>query len=196
MESELDPKNTDNENIPIDPNQILVAEYEYISHAAIQANEDRARVTNFYLVTVGSVIAAMLSSRIETLDPTFYFGFAGFFSMLSLGSILTLMQLVRLRLAWIDSASAMNQIKDFYISSTPSLSGVFRWKTINIPSRFRPGSVSHLLAIQVAILGAITVGAGTYFIGLGFRLEFFIPSILASAVFLIFLVLLYKKKLA
>ena len=35
---------------------------------------------------------------------------------LSFHSLLTILQLVRLRLAWIDSAKAMNSVKDYYIS--------------------------------------------------------------------------------
>ena len=45
----------------INPDSILVAEYNYISRSAFQANEDRAKVSTLYLLTVGSFLAALLS---------------------------------------------------------------------------------------------------------------------------------------
>jgi len=33
---------------PLDPNEILVAEFNYIASTAFQTNEDRARVSNYY----------------------------------------------------------------------------------------------------------------------------------------------------
>ena len=42
---------------PIATDQFLTEEYEYIAQTAAQANEDRARVSSFYLIAVGSLIA-------------------------------------------------------------------------------------------------------------------------------------------
>ena len=36
---------------PLDVNEILIAEFNYIANTAFQANEDRARVSNYYLMT-------------------------------------------------------------------------------------------------------------------------------------------------
>jgi len=49
----------------LDVNEILVTEFEYIAATAFQANEDRARVSNYYLMTAGAAVAAILgpSSR-------------------------------------------------------------------------------------------------------------------------------------
>ena len=35
----------------LDVNDILIAEFNYIASTAFQANEDRARVSNYYLMT-------------------------------------------------------------------------------------------------------------------------------------------------
>ena len=50
---------------PLDVNEILVAEFEYIAKTAFQANEDRARVSNYYLMTAGAAVAAILGAKIE-----------------------------------------------------------------------------------------------------------------------------------
>ena len=45
------------------PDDILVAEYEYIAATAEQSNEDRSRVASFYFVSVGSIVAAILGAQ-------------------------------------------------------------------------------------------------------------------------------------
>src|SRR5512135_278926 len=89
---------------PLNANDILTAEFEYVAQTAFQANEDRARVTSFYLVTLGGFIAALLSSQMQNLMvPQVYWAFAALFGILFLASILTLLQLIRLREAWFES---------------------------------------------------------------------------------------------
>lgn len=148
---------------------ILVAEFEYIAQTAFQANEDRARVTNFYLVAVGSLVAAILSTQAESLRDTYaYWGFAALFGVLTLAGVLTLLQLARLRQAWFDSASAMNRIKEFYIQQLheAKLEEAFLWRMSTLPARLSPWSISSLLATQVSLLGGVTLGAATVFAGL------------------------------
>ena len=77
---------------------ILTAEYEYIAQTAFQANEDRARVTTFYIVSVGSLVGALLNTTDETSQITLW-AFSGLFLFLSLFGLLTLLQLIRLRRA-------------------------------------------------------------------------------------------------
>ncbi|HZJ21703.1 MAG TPA: hypothetical protein VFD54_00250 [Anaerolineales bacterium] len=36
----------------VELDELLASEYEYITHTANQANEDRARVSSFYLIAV------------------------------------------------------------------------------------------------------------------------------------------------
>src|SRR5512136_929916 len=98
-------------NANLDPNDILIAEYNYIAQTAFQANEDRARVSNYYFVTAAAVIGAILSAKLEAGSaPGVYFGFSGLFFILSLVGLTILLQLARLRTAWQDSARAMNVI--------------------------------------------------------------------------------------
>lgn len=148
---------------------ILAAEFEYIAQSAFQTNEDRAKVSTFYVLTVGSFLAAMLGLQTDLLQTQFiYLAFTILFAILSLNAALTLLQLVRLRQAWYDSALAMNQIKDYYVRNLDGLSldGAFRWRQTTMPVKFKPWSVSFLMALQVTILGGAAVGATLVFAGL------------------------------
>jgi hypothetical protein len=152
---------------------ILETEFEYIAQTAFQANEDRARVTNLYLVTIGGLIAALLSSQVDTLNlPNLDWGFAVLFAVLGFASILTLLQLVRLREAWFQSVIAMNQIKQFYIhyygKTGLDLESAFAWSNTTSPARFKPWSISFLLALQVSLVGATAFGTCIIFAGLAY----------------------------
>ena len=148
---------------------ILAAEFEYIAQSAFHTNEDRAKVSTFFVLTVGSFLAAMLGLGTDSLQTQFiYLAFAILFVILSLIAALMLLQLVRLRQAWYDSAPAMNQIKSYYVQNLDELplDAAFRWRQNTLPVKFKPWSVSFLMALQVTILGGATVGATMVFAGL------------------------------
>jgi hypothetical protein len=150
---------------------ILAAEFEYLSQTASQANEDRAKVSTFYVLTVGSFLAAMLGLQTDLLQTQFlYLAFAVLFAILGLNALLTLLQLVRLRQAWYDSALAMNQLKAYYAQRLDDLplNDAFRWSQSTMPDQFKPWSVSFLLALQVTILGGAAAGATVVFAGYAF----------------------------
>ena len=144
--------------------EILTAEYEYIAQTAFQANEDRARVTTFYLVSVGSLFGAFFGTK-DTPPSTTYWAFSGLFLFLSYFGVITLKQLIQLRKAWFESAAAMNQIKDFIIEENENLSKVFRWKTKTLPDLYKPKSVAYLLAHQVITLDAVIFSAMIFYMG-------------------------------
>ena len=48
--------------LPVELDELLAAEYDYIAQTANQANEDRARVSSFYLIAVGSLVAALFGT--------------------------------------------------------------------------------------------------------------------------------------
>lgn len=160
----------------ITANDILTHEFDYIAQTAFQANEDRARVTSFYLVSVGSFVVALVTAQVEALQtPVVYLAFSALFLLLFFNGIITLKQLIRLRLAWLESVRAMNQIKAFYVANLPesNLPHAFRWSDANAPKDFPAGSVSHLLATQVSLLGACMLGVALVFgfEGFGFSYE-------------------------
>lgn len=148
----------------ITPNEMLQQEFRYITQTAFQANEDRSRVTSFYLVTVGSFVAAILGAGFEAGQSTISIAFCILFTVLTFMGALTIAQLARLRAAWHESAEAMNQLKEFYIKHYPEIEPAFKWRTRVIPPTNKPYSIANLIAVEVALLSALTSGAAIYFL--------------------------------
>jgi hypothetical protein len=149
----------------LNADDILKAEYDYIASTVFQANEDRSRVLSFYLVTVGSLVAAILSAIFSTSDlKTVSLAFSSLFLVLTVLGALTLAQLARLRAAWHESAQAMNQIKEYYISQNKDIEPAFKWRAHTLPPTDKPFSIANLTAVEVSLLGAITVTAAMYFL--------------------------------
>jgi len=90
--------------------------------------------------------------------------FAILFLVLTILGALTIAQLARLRAAWHESIEAMNQIKDFYIRKFPETEPAFKWRVGTIPPTDKPYSIANLIALEVALLGALTTSASVYFI--------------------------------
>ena len=158
---------TTNEPLPIEFDELLAAEFDYIAQTAIQANEDRARVSSFYLIAVGSLVAAMFGT--QYIDPKLFsmdanLMFSGLFALLTLLGTSTVMQLARLRSAWYESALAMNQLKDYMMSQNKTLSQAFRWKTSTLPSKYKIDSVSYYQATEVALISGLMFGAAAFFL--------------------------------
>jgi hypothetical protein len=167
--------------------EILKAEFNYIANTAFQANEDRARVASFYVVTFGSFIAALVSGQFDVKSEQqnwVYWGFFGLFMALALMGLLTVIQLARLRLAWFDSVDAMNRIKEYYIAHSSDLADAFKWRNAQKPQKLKLNSVGFLLVLQVAILGGAAFGTGVFF---AFRAisenVSLLPAILAGVMF-------------
>jgi hypothetical protein len=148
----------------LDINEILKAEYNYIANTVFQANEDRSRVASFYFVSVGSLVAAILSGLFSAGNlKGISLAFSGLFLVLTILGALTLAQLARLRAAWHESAQAMNQIKDFYIKHNKEIEPAFKWRLGTLPPTDKPNSIANLMAFEVALLSAITSAASVYF---------------------------------
>ena len=174
---------------------LLSAEYEYIASAAFQANEDRARVSTYYIVTFGTLVAALFSLQVDNNDlGNIHRALVILFVTLSLFGLSTLLQLVRLRKAWTESIRALNQIKQYYLTQFEQikLGDALLWGTDTIPPPFKPRSIAFLLALQVALLGGVSFGAAAYFLGLILAgLSWMLP-ILSGLVYTIFLIGLYR----
>jgi hypothetical protein len=180
------------------PDAILGYEFNYIAQSAFQANEDRARVTTFYLISLGSLVAALLSSQlVSSSQPEIYALFICIFIVLSVFGWLTILQLVRLRQAWYESAQALNKIKTFYIQNihTVKLEEAFRWKPSNLPAKFKWGSVSFALALQVALVSGISCGAAFIYIGSLTQLWGWLPAMIVGTLYVIIQMAWYKWSL-
>jgi hypothetical protein len=157
-----------NEPHPVEFDDLLAAEFDYIAQTAIQANDDRARVASFYLIAVGSLVAALFGTQyvnpenLNSRDVNLMFG--GLFVLLTLLGGSTVMQLARLRAAWYESALAMNQLKDYMMSQNSTLARAFRWKTSTLPSKYKRDSVSYYQAREVALISGLMFGAASFFV--------------------------------
>ncbi len=146
---------------------IISAEYGYVAQTAFQANEDRARAWQYFFVTFATLIAALLSTQVESIDRRqLYLTFVVIFSLLAALGLITILQLVRLRQAWLESVRAMNQIKARLIADDPALAAYFRWTNDTIPPPFKLRSFGFLQALSVALLSGLAVGAAVAFGGL------------------------------
>jgi len=149
----------------LNPDEILIAEYNYIANTVFQANEDRSRVASFYLITVGSLVAAILGTQFARDDlRSVAIAFSILFVVLTGLGTLTVAQLARLRSAWHESVEAMNTIKDFYIKHHKEIEPAFKWQMRSIPMTDKPNSIANLMATEVALLGALTSAAALYFL--------------------------------
>lgn len=176
------------QQIPVELDELLAAEYNYIAQTANQANEDRARVSSFYLIAVGSLVAALFGTQLfdaERFTQVVKIIFSGLFVLLTILGTFTIMQLARLRSAWYESMLAMNQLKDFAMSQSPELIKAFRWKSTTLPSKYKAGSVSYYQAIEVAMIGGLTFGAAVFFL----QQAFYTISLLTWGIAIVFGVL-------
>jgi len=149
---------------------ILAVEFDYIAQTATQANEDRARVSSFYLIAVGSLIATLFGTQF--FDSGFFtttvdFMLFGVFILLTLLGTSTIVQLARLRAAWHDSMMAMNRIKDFAVQRQPDLAQAFLWRTDTLPAKYKKNSISNYQAIEVGVISGITFAAAMLFLQFG-----------------------------
>lgn len=189
-------------NTHVELDELLAAEFNYIAQTAAQANEDRARVSSFYLIAVGSLIAALFGTQLFEIDGTFTstlkLMFSGVFVLLTFLGTSTVMQLAQLRSAWYESARAMNQIKDFAIAQSPELTKAFRWQTSTIPDKYKKGSVSYYQALEVSMIGGLMLGAAMYFLQQAFDLPtlfIWVSSIILGGIAIFLQMTLYKRLL-
>ncbi len=124
-------------NAELNANDILIAEFEYARETASQAMDDRHKMVNYFLLIVGlflNAIVAFLKGEFDQstlLPPNLSkIVLSGLLFTLFLIGVLYLLKLIRLRLAWYDSAKCMNRIKDYYDTKLSDLElkkTAFRW---------------------------------------------------------------------
>lgn len=185
----------------VELDELLASEYEYITHTANQANEDRARVSSFYLIAVGSLVAALFGTQLFDADKftqAVKIMFSGLFVLLTLLGTSTVMQLARLRGAWYEAMLAMNQIKAFAMKQNPELTEAFRWTMDTLPPKYKTRSVSYFQAIEVSLISGLMFGAAMFFLQQAF-FEITLINWILSALFGIFTVniqlIIYRRVL-
>lgn len=186
---------------PIAADEFLTEEYEYIAQTAAQANEDRARISSFYLIAVGSLIATIFGTQF--FDPEFFtksikFMFSGIFLLLTLMGTSTVVQLAKLRAAWYESMLAMNQLKEFMIAQNKEISKALRWTSRTLPPKYKKSSISFYQAREAAILSGVTFAASVHFAQYAMDMNNFVNWLvsIASGIVVVFLQLaVYKRAL-
>ena len=158
----------DSDQMNLQAQEILKVEFNYIEKTVFQANEDRARVSSYFLSAAGSLIAVILGAHLKEgkdLSASASYGFSMLFVVLGITGCLTILQLVRLRRAWRESVQAMLKIKKYYLDhfAGSDLNEAFLWRDDTLPAAYKPGSISFLLAVQVAIMSGVMFGAAYYF---------------------------------
>ena len=162
--------NDNQQNKPFKEHQeFIVAEFGYIAQTAFQAHEDRARVSEFFLISFGAFLAALFSSEFSNVEPKLIYKlFSILFLIIAFWGALTVLELARLRLAWLESVRSMNCMKDYLVNRCSILDDCFRWRTNTIPKPFKLRSIGFLKALEVSVLSSISLGAAVSFIVLSF----------------------------
>ncbi len=143
-------------------NSLILAEFEYIGKAAFHNNEERARASQLFFVTFLTLVAAVYSSQLDHARlELVYRAFAILFVFLAALGALTLYQLVRFRLAWLDAVAAMNAMKERVIALDETLASYFAWR--KPPKAFNARSVGFLIAVSVSLLSGVATGAAVVF---------------------------------
>lgn len=187
----------------LNANDILIAEFEYAKDTASQAMEDRHKMVNYYLIIVGvllNAVATLLTSSQEaeklmmSEDLIRYAVFSLLFTLFILG-ILYLLKLIRLRLAWFESALAMNQIKDYYKKNAALLTLKplpFRWTTESLKKMKlnKNDTLFCYSAVLIILIGTLALCGSLFFVPLPFE---FLPVFFILS--LGFQFALYKTKL-
>jgi hypothetical protein len=190
---------SNDEPLPVEFDELLASEFDYIAQTAAQATEDRARVSSFYLIAVGSLIAAMFGTQfleLKSLPATVNLMFGGLFLLLTLLGTSTIMQLARLRSAWYESMLAMNQLKDYMINENKPLAKAFRWQSSTLPPKYKKNSVSYFQALEVALISGLMCGAALFFLLQAFFMIealHWILSILAGGLAMFLQLRIYKQ---
>jgi len=124
-------------------------------------------VWQYYLATVGTFVVALFSMTEipSTWINLVRMAFGVAFAVLAMVGYLTLQQLIRLRGAWMESARAMNQIKDFYFQHAKDfepevLRSAFRWKPETLPPPDKPWTVFFYSATLIGFLDSMAYMAG------------------------------------
>lgn len=148
-------------NSDLDPDSILIAEFQYIQDSAKQANEDRLRIFEFSIANILTFILGVFS--ISYIDNDFKQLISIPFLLLFLFGIFSLFKLARLRKAWVESAKALNKIKTYYINNSRSdLASAFTFKDDTLPKLNKKNSVGYFMALTLIVFNSVSMSFATY----------------------------------
>ncbi|MCA9381436.1 hypothetical protein KC678_04175, partial [Candidatus Dojkabacteria bacterium] len=107
--------------------ELLKLEFEYAKESSIQAQQDRLTIMNFYLGLYTAVNGGYIG--IQEIVPDNIIRYLPLtFIVLSFLSYIFILQIIRLRQAWHESAMVMNQIKEYFFKRDESLKEFVTWR--------------------------------------------------------------------
>jgi len=170
--------------------EILELEFEYARVTASEAMNDRHTIVNFYLLLTGVVLSAVVG-LFGAAKPTGivegHLPYAGTVLLWALCIVgwLYLLQIVRLRQAWLDSAMTMNQIKDFYAANVAQFDAqefgkAFRWRTDTLPRPQALWTIHFFSAALIALLNSLVYVGGALLLAVGLELAEGWPLLIVS----------------
>lgn len=147
----------------LDSAAILGKEFDYAQRTAGEAMSDRHTMINFYLVFVGVVLSAIVAQVTGAAGARFL-GTALAWLLAAIGWFYFI-QVIRLRMAWHESARAMSQIKEFYFQHAKDfdqaeLRRAFRWQAYTLPAADRPWTIFFYSAMTIAFLNTVSYVIG------------------------------------
>ncbi|MCA9387283.1 hypothetical protein KC669_04585 [Candidatus Dojkabacteria bacterium] len=139
--------------------ELLKLEFEYAKESSIQAQQDRLTIMNFYLGLYTAINGGYIGIQqivpenvIEYLPLTFL--------VLSFLSYIFILQIIRLRQAWHESAMVMNQIKEYFFKRDESLKDFITWRIDTLPKPEKFKTINYFTSFLIAILGSISLAIG------------------------------------
>lgn len=139
---------------------MLLEEFNYASVTAYQAQEDRARMFNLYLLLIG-VLGSGLAAVYQLGGGLKAFGGELSIALLLVAGMMGVAfftKLIRLRQAWRESALVMALIKEYYIqefaTSAPGAVRAFYWRLKTLPTGEKLTSTTAVVCATVAALGS------------------------------------------
>lgn len=140
---------------------MLLEEFNYASVTAYQAQEDRARMFNLYLLLIGVLGSGLAAVYQLSGGLKLYAGelSIALLTVAGLMGVAFFTKLVRLRQAWRESVLAMTLIKEYYIqefaASAPRAVNAFYWRLRTLPTGEKKTSTTAVVCATVATLGSL-----------------------------------------
>ncbi len=157
--------------------KVLIKEFDYIRETAAQAMNDRHTMVNYFIIITGAFITIIGSKFFGTetafADPKYLSIIIGASIIINFIGWIYFMHIIRLRQAWCDSATAMNQIKEFYIVNgrVPDdiARSAFLWDSKTIPRAGKKSNVSYYSAMLISFVSTVVLLFASWLLSPAFK---------------------------
>lgn len=145
--------------------KLLMKEFDYIRETAAQAMNDRHTMVNYFIIITGAFITIIGSqffgAKDALSDPKYISILIGVSIIINFIGWIYFMHIIRLRQAWCDSASALNQIKEFFVVNgrVPDdiARSAFLWNSKTIPRAGKKSNVSYYSAMLISLVSTVVL---------------------------------------